>query len=219
MEKREKWVVHFTYFTLAALWMELIYQGFTYGELTWHVAFQFLFSMGIAAVFTMVCGLFAKKANKVLTYICSILLFLFYGTQLVYQSLFKVPLLWGVAEGAAEDATAYWKEGLEQIVKNLPALLLMVLPIIVLIVLNRKVLTYERRSWKLSGILLLLSVFLYFLPVGLIELGGKESTAYVNYYEMNDQVVAAKTLGIWTTFRRDLQGVGSVGMICPNCCR
>ena len=211
MQKNEKLYVRFFFYTIAVFWMELVYQWFTYGHLSWHVAFLFLFSIGLGGIFTLLTGLFPRKINRVFSYIFTILMFLFYATELVYQSLFKVPLLWGVAAGAADDATAYWKEGLEQIVKNLPALLLMLLPLIALILLSKKYFRFERRTWKLSGVLLIFCIVLQMIPVILIRLGGKDSVAYVNYYEMNDQTVAASTLGIYTTFRRDLQGVGMVG--------
>ncbi len=210
MKLKEKLYIRFLFYTIAVFWMELIYQWFTYKGLSWNIAFMLLFSLGLGSVFTLVSSLFLRKVNKILGYVVIVLLLIFYGTQLVYQSLFKVPLLWGVAAGAAEDATAYWKEGLQQIVSNLPGLLLLLLPLVALIIANRKYFQYERRSLKVSGILLVLCIFLQLMPVLLIRLGGVESLAYVNYYEMNDQVVAARTLGIYTTFRRDLQGVGKV---------
>ncbi len=210
MKLKERLYIRFLFYTIAVFWMELIYQWFTYGGLSWHIAFMLLFSLGLASVFTLVSTLFPRKVNKILGYVVMVLLFIFYGTQLVYQSLFKVPLLWGVAAGAAEDATAYWKEGLQQIVSNLPGLLLLLLPLVALIIGNIKYFQYERKSIKVSGILLGLCIVLQLIPVLLIRLSGKESLAYVNYYEMNDQVVAASTLGIYTTFRRDLQGVGKV---------
>ncbi len=204
-------ILVFMYFTLTAFWMECIYQGFTYGSFSWTILFPLLFSMSIAAILTLLVGFFPAKVNKVLMYIFTLLLFVFYGTQLVYQSLFQVPLLWGVAAGAAEDATAYWKEGLDQIVENLLPLFLMLLPIPTLIVLGKKILLFTRRSLGVQGGIAVASILLYFLPVLLIQVSGKESLIYTSYYEMNDQVVSANNLGIYTTFVRDICGVGSVG--------
>lgn len=201
-------IVQLVFFSLSAFWMELMYHVFTYHSVDLNLMYPFLFSLGFGAVCTALTGLFPQKLNKILSTILMVALALFYCTEQVYKSLFKVPLVLNLAVGGAGDVTQYWKEALREIGKNLPAILLIFLPVLVLVILHRKRQFFTRHSWKVTAPVVILAVGFVLLPVAIIQLKGKSSMIYANYYELNDQSLAAEQMGILTTFRRDAQGVG-----------
>ncbi|MDO5292251.1 MAG: sulfatase-like hydrolase/transferase [bacterium] len=198
----------FLFFSFSAVWMELIYHIFTFKAIDFKFIYPFLFSIGIGAAFAFLTGLFPKRMNKVLSVIIVVALALFYCTELVYKSLFKVPLVMNLAVGGAGDVTQYWKEALREIVKNGPAILLMFLPILPLVWLLKKRQLFTRHMYRVSGVSLIVALVLAILPVALINAMGKNSMIYEHYYELNDQSLAAEQMGIFTTFCRDMEGVG-----------
>ncbi len=200
--------IQFVFFSFAAFWMELIYHIFTFRAIDIHLIYPFLFSVGIGGVLAFITGLFPRRVNQVLSVIFVVVLALFYCTQQVYKSLFKVPLVMNLAVGGAGDVMQYWKEALNQIVKNLPAIILIFAPIIPLIWLLRKRQIFKRHLYRASLFSLMTALVLLMLPVALINAMGKDSVMYNHYYELNDQSLAAEQMGMLTTFCRDMEGVG-----------
>ncbi|MDO5521876.1 MAG: LTA synthase family protein [bacterium] len=201
-------VTQFLFFSLSAVWMEFIYHIFTFGAIDLKFIYPFLFSIAIGSAVTFLTGLFPRKVNKILGIVFIVALALFYSTEQVYKSLFKVPLVINLAVGGAGDVTQYWKEALREILKNLPAILLMFLPVLPLILLLKKRQLFTCHMYRVSGVSLIVALALAILPVGLINAMGKDSTIYAHYYELNDQSLAAEQMGIFTTFCRDMEGVG-----------
>lgn len=201
-------VIQFLYFSCAIFWMELVYHVNTYQSIDVNIAFPLLFSMEMGTLFAIVTGFFTPFINKLISVVLMVATTVFFIIQVVYKYIFTVPLLWGVAKDGAADVTRYWKEAFSGAWRNCPAILMLLVPLFLFIVLLCKRLTFKRHTWVCQGGLCLLVGILYFFPVGLIHLLGSESSLYDDYYVMTDYDLAAKQLGIFTTFRLDAQGVG-----------
>lgn len=201
-------ILQFICITLFFIWMELIYIIFGYQEIGVNFIYPILFCMGIGGIITLITGFFTPRFNRVIVWFVMIVAILFYGTELVYLKIFQVPLLWGVAKGGAEDVTAYWKEAIIAIGKNIVPLILLILPLfIVAILFAKRIIVMKRRKLKLQVIIALFAVFFILLPIGMLRIQDTDSIVYEAYYQLNDYKVAAKNLGISTTFRRDIQGI------------
>lgn len=127
------------FLSLTLLYFEQVYQVISHGAVLWKVLFLLPIILLLAALESMLIGFCGKKVSRVLFYVILGVEFIFYSAQLVYFSIFKQPLLFAAVGNAGADAlTTYWREVLTGIAGNWYGILLMALPLVIAVVLDKK---------------------------------------------------------------------------------
>ncbi len=79
----------FAYYTFLIIFEEIVFLCIIFKKIPLNIWLIIPFSVSFAAVFTTISMLFKPKANKILTYIFSTFIFLIFGAQIVYYSMYE----------------------------------------------------------------------------------------------------------------------------------
>ncbi len=180
----------------------LVYKKYSFGG--------FVYAMLIAAtagiVLSVICGLFAKGANKVLTYVLSGLLTVYYIAQVIYHSVFGVFMSLFTAMNVGTDVLQFREMFTKAIVTNIPNILILIIPIVGIIVLHVKHITvFEKLGLKrivarlITAVCLCLLFTLFLLPTK-----GKENGAYELIHTEYNSDSGVPTLGMLVYLKNDV---------------
>lgn len=208
------------YFIVSLLFMEEIYHlsafGLNMGK-PW---------MGLAAVLTLggieaflTCVNKKSTVNKVMFWILSGVNYLLYAAQVVYYYIFKKPLLIEAAINVgAEALTDFWQIALDGIVKSVPFLLLLAMPMIISGILccskAARGAHISKLKFDFEGCRIQKRVYaLCFSLLGIVStvlilaLGYYQQTEdYEIYQEMYDPELTARNFGVLLLYGREMLG-------------
>ena len=169
-EKLKKLSIHpIIYFTFLILYFETLSRIFiTNSPFNIGVLYTIIFSIPIILLFTLLTKLFGSKLNKVIMFIITILVTIYFGTQLVFLELFPEPFAFTTI-GLADQAADNFNLAVAEILKNIPLFLSLFIPLIILIIFVKKIDTTKYNKYsKLTLVLLLitthLSTYLTLIP-------------------------------------------------------
>lgn len=192
------------FFIITISYFELIYGLWTFKSLHGDYVFPVLFAFPAAAAFFLVSLLFIEKVNKLIAVGITLLLILMYGTQLVYYYTFRTPLSLYSLIGTG-DVLQFWDVALSAIFKNSIAILLLFVPLIFLILFNKKIQFSRVRPLALCAILFF-GILTYAASIlGVREAQGSHLSPYSLYYEIASPDLSIRKLGVLTTMRLDLE--------------
>ena len=200
------------YWLVSIVYFELLLHLVAFSTLSVHAAYVLGFSAVFACGIGLVLSFLKEKAHFVMGLILTVLLTFFYGSQMVYNFVFKS--LYSVASlqqgGAA--VTSFWRETLMTMWENIFWLVALMLPVVVLCLLwkfCRK--AFSAPGWKWRGVLAVLTVALQLVSLGSLRIGGTGYfTDYYFYYnEATTTDQATERFGLLTAFRLDLFQVDS----------
>ena len=165
-----------------------------------------LFALLPAFVVFALCTSLSKGSNHALTILYSGLSFLFYASQLVYYRIFGTfYTFFSMTNGAG--AFQFGATITTAVRSNLPTLLLMALPLLVLLFGGRRRFRFRRRgSFAPKAALILLGLLIHVGTVyALPRFGGTDdTTAYGLYHNASDAYLGVNKLGLFTAFRLDM---------------
>lgn len=194
------------FYAVTLLYMELVYHFGCFG-LTGVSPFLPLALIAIiASIQTFVVGLLRRKPQKIVFWAFPIGEYILFAVQTVYYTIFRQPLQFKAAIVGGQDAlTNYWREALAGIVKALPLVLLLFVPLAVMIVLR------VRRLWKLrafkgiqkvrAGFALALSALVFYVVLSIGKYA--EADFYDEYTEFYAPLSVAERMGVVTMVQRD----------------
>lgn len=169
-----------------------------------------IFTLGlialISALQSLIGGCFSEKGEKRASRIMLWLQYIVFAAQAVYVRIFRQPLrLRAVFLGGQDALTDYWREALAGLVRTLPLLLLLVLPILALELLRKQ------KKWcpgKLHGMKKLRMVLAASLSllycICAILIGGKAGADYAeDYREFYDPETVMRNMGVVVMAQRD----------------
>lgn len=107
-----------------------------------------LFSLPIAALLGLLCGGVPVKAGRILLPVCAGLLTLWLGIQMVYFDMFKTFLSLFSLTMAGMVMGDFGGQTVELILKNLPRILLFIVPFLLSIVFRRRLVPEGKGGWK-----------------------------------------------------------------------
>jgi len=185
---------------------EVIYHLGCFGLTAGTPVFVVPLVLAIAGIFTVIIGSVPVKWKKAGVFMLTGISFLLVAAQMVYMNIFKQPLLWEAAVRGGQDALInYWREALAGVVKTLPYIVLLALPLlffIILFALKKWPLPVFRgieklRSMLITGVGIILAVMVIFI--------GKYADAdfYEDYSEFVDPLSVAENMGIFAMIQRD----------------
>lgn len=192
------------FFVLLNIFYEIIFHTYYYKNLNIIIPVLLAIPTGIlAGVF---CDLFPNKVTKILRYIFSVIAFLIFGTQIVYSYIFKDIMTWSMVGLAKQVVEGFLGETFFGIWKTLPILILLALPIVALIILDKKLCPINRPN-PFKAVLVLV-VFLISEGIALVAIAipGKNAHTPYDIYHKNWKLdLSAEKLGIVCSTWMDLK--------------
>ena len=193
------------YLSFLVLYLEILTKIFVTKSIG-GIFLTFLFSIPFILILFLITNIFKEKGNKILTYIISILLILYYCFQFFFHRLFSNIFSFNTL-GLASNALDFTNIIFDVILKNCWVVLLYFLPLILLIIF-RKHISFERVSLKWIIITFILTLVIWISSLFYLFIG-KDSTysAYNLYYNVNSEIKTVETFGLYTYTRLDIKRV------------
>lgn len=195
------------YYVLFIIYEELVFSCLIYKAFPISIWLIILFSIPISIVLYILSSVFKPKANKIISYILTILIIVIFGAQIVYYSIYECILsFYSILNGG--QVAEFIDVIFDMILKNWYGILLFILPIIVLVVLHlKKIIEFERQKVKTIIYTTVAAVIVHIIAILCVNFIGTNDM-YSNknlYYNIHVPKLTAKNMGILTTMRLDLQ--------------
>lgn len=195
----------FLIFMLFIIYFETIFKVFCFNDLlniSW--LYIFIFSIPLVVSFFLLTKLFKEKINRILNILFIIAITLTYETHLIFYKLFSTILSLtslGMSDQAADNTPIVF----EAIWKNIVPFSLLLLPLIILIIFNKK-LNNSKIKIKKGLILIILNIILYFATL-LILLPNRSSiySPYNLYFKVHEPNLTVDRIGLATTIKLDIK--------------
>ena len=140
------------YCLVSVIYMELVLRAFTVDKFFgWGILIGSAFSVLPAALSVIFSRLFGRTAGKISTIVLLSVIFVLFATQTVYQGFFgKYMILNSVFSGGAAQITegGMIENTFDAIVKGIPAIILLALPIVLLVVFREKICFLNKKPIK-----------------------------------------------------------------------
>ena len=186
-------------------YLELVFRLFTSNEVFgMNLLYSSLYNLFLAMIISFIVGFGNNKTNKMLFFILVGVMCFIYALQLcvfkMFGFYFDLSLL-----GATDQVLTFYSEGIKVILQNIFGVLLLFLPFILLLIFNRYF-AIRKVNWKFNLIKLgsAIAVFVIFILCLNINKDGINST-YELYYNVSNNELNIKKLGVLNAFRLDLQ--------------
>ena len=181
---------------------------------SWNLINNFLFILVISLVCKFITSLFSDKINKVLMYILIFSISLFYIVQIVMHNIFNFYFDFSLL-GAFDQIMAFSKDTFKLICGNLIYIIIILLPIIVIAIFNKRIRT---RHIALPKILTFVPITFAVYGLFLLSLNIKKNvdySAYDLFYNVHNNELSLKRLGVVHTmfidFKRYISGYNNKG--------
>ncbi len=186
--------------------MEVVYHLGCFGFSACNPIFAFVLILTAASFQALVIGNVPGNWKKRIFWLFFLAEYILFAAQMVYMGIFKQPLLWeAMVRGGKDALTNYWREALDGILKMMPFLILLALPLIIaFLVYGRK----KRKLPKLGNIgrlrMALCTGVGVVLAVMVMMIGKyQESHYYESYTEFYDPMTVISEMGVLATVQRD----------------
>ena len=186
--------------------MEVVYHLGCFGFSACNPIFVLTLILAIASFQALVIGNVPRKWKKRVFWLFLLAEYILFAAQMVYMGIFKQPLLWEAMVRGGQDAlTNYWREALDGILKMMPFLILLALPLIAaFLVYGRK----KRDLPKLGNIgrlRMALCTGVGVVMAVMVMMIGKyqEAHYYECYSEFYDPMTVISEMGVLATLQRD----------------
>jgi lipoteichoic acid synthase len=194
------------YFIGSLLFMETLLRVSTTGVFFSSGAlFSFLFSVSVGGMFYIICTLFQGKIRFSLSIITLSISAFIFCSQMIYYKIFRI-FYTLYSAGNAAQVIEFWKDILDTVSKNSLWVVVFFLPVIIISVFGRKIISSEKitRQYRLS--LLCFMLLSHLLGLTAVFISGRDQySPYDLYFKSNYPILSVERLGLITTMRLDLQ--------------
>ncbi len=192
------------YFSIIVLFLEILIKKVMTAHI-WNISLLYMifFSIPLIVLFSVLTKVFNKKVNRVLLYLITIILTIYFEVQLIFFNLFSTPFSFQTI-GLANQALDFTNIIKDAVMSHLVYFLLFLLPIVLLIIFRKKIDTTTNRK----NSLILTIILLIIASANLISLiPGKDKTdsLYKLYYNTDDAVREINNFGLLTYTKIDLK--------------
>lgn len=165
-----------------------------------------LFSIPFILLLYLILNIFKEKGNMILTYITSIILIIYYCFQFFFHRLFSNIFSFNTL-GLASNALDFTNIIFEVIIKNIWIIILYLLPLILLIILNKKI-NFARTSLKRILICFISLILIWIISLLCLFINKNATYSPYNlYYNINSEIKTVETFGLFTYTRLDIKRV------------
>ena len=190
--------------TILIVYLEMLFKALILksGD-AFDVLYTLLFSSQIILILNLICNIFKEKVSKIILIIVSIIIAVYFGVQSVFFNLFSIPFSFSTL-GLAGGAMGYTDVVVEIIVNNALIILAVLLPLIAILIFNKKI-RFERYTKKTILIFLAVILGVTGLKYAAIHLDKDELySAYNLYYKLDAQEKNIEKFGVLTSTGLDL---------------
>lgn len=172
---KKKFITFFWWF-IWIIFLELIYKGFIVKDiLSINTLSVILFSIPIICVLSLICTLFNKTINKILTILFSGVIMLFTLAQIVYFNFYNSIFSFFSLTTGTGQVMQFWERILDIILSIWYIFIIVLIPYILFIIFNKKIFTFERNSLKRCIAIIVITI-LSFGGITLTVLFDKDDT-------------------------------------------
>lgn len=165
-----------------------------------------LFSIPFILILFLLTNIFKNKGNKITTYILTILLIFYYGFEFFFHRLFSNIFSFNTL-GLASNALDFTNIIVDIVLKNIWVVILYFIPLILLIILNKK-LNFERANLKWLILSFILALIIYITSLFCLFINKNATYSPYNlYYNINSEIKTVETFGLLTYTRLDIKRV------------
>lgn len=194
------------YFVITFVYIEIVFHITEFKNVS--VVFPILFAIPAGILAGGLCNLFPEKIARILRYVISAVVMVWFCVQIVFfhsfQSFLSISLL-----GMGDDVfTNFFKAILLAILESMIPILLIFLPLVGLYFLHKRMAAKRRFDWSKSVIALTIFIITYALAVLFLPLGGKgDHSAYANFHNNWVMDLSMEKLGVMTTTGLDMKNL------------
>lgn len=195
----------FLYILLSLIYLDLIFNLFAYDTyLRSSILNMVLFAIANAFVITLLTSIFNELVNKILTYTIYIVLWFWYSLHYVFYKVFITPF--SIALFRQTDQTLkFGKNIVISILQNLHIMLLFLVPVILIIIFRKKI-GFERLKLKYILLYILCLVLSIGIFVGSVNLQNKGTGSTYNlFYETSNVSLNIERLGVMSATYLDVK--------------
>lgn len=194
------------FFPLLFVYLELVLHLYMKMNMKYFMVY-FVFALAAGCLFSAVTMPFKRKVNRVLSKVFAVLITLVYIIELIAKKILQSYYPFSTLGLAAENhLTDYMGAIVSMVVRSIPIIIVMFLPVIFLFVLGNRLLLFPRTDVRFAGVVAAIMVVLHLLGLGLIHLPWSGDLTPVQLYQLDtnldDQV---EQLGLVTMLRLDLK--------------
>ena len=168
------------------------------------IIYTLLFSVPIILFLNLICNSFKEKISKIILIVFSTFLTLYFMVQAVFYNLFSIPFSF-MTLGLAGNALTFTEIIKDAIIQNIVTLLVLSIPLVVEIILLRKIkfIKYDKNKIlkMLSAIIGTVCILIAIIHINRDDL----YSLYNLYYNINAQEKNIEKLGLLTSTGIDLQ--------------
>lgn len=195
------------FFVILVIYEELIFSLVIFKVFPTNIWLIALFSIPIGLVLSSLTTIFKRKVNIILSYLFTVLIFLTFSAQIVYYRMYEsIISFYSFVNGG--QVTEFMDVIIDMTIQNWYGILLFLMPIPILVILQKKkVLAFEKKDWKSQICILVVAIIFQILSIACINFA-KTDDIYSNknlYYNVHVPKLTANRMGLITTMRLDLQ--------------
>ena len=167
------------------------------------VLYTLLFSSQIILILNLICNIFKEKVSKIILITVSAVISVYFCVQAVFFNLFSIPFSFSTL-GLAGGAMGYTDVVVEIIVNNALIILAFLLPLIAILIFNKKI-KFEIYGKKVVLIFLAVILGVTGLKYGATHIDKNELySAYNLYYKLDAQEKNIEKFGVLTATGLDI---------------
>lgn len=141
------------------VFLELVYKGFIVKDiLSVNTLSVILFSIPLISFLTLICTLFSKIINRLLTIIVSGIIMLFTLAQMVYFNFYNSIFSFFSLTTGTGQVMQFWERILDIILSIWYIFLIVLIPYILFIIFGGKIFSFERNSIKRSIAIIIIAI-------------------------------------------------------------
>ena len=201
-------IIKIIFFPILILYFETFLKVFIY-ETVFNIGYVYMcfFSLPLGLLFYLLSTSFNKKANKILFYSIVSLLSIYYGAQIIYYRIFYTfTSLYSILIGAGK-ALSFADVLFSAIFDNIPELITIILPLIILFVFHRKIQFDKIPKKHILKIAIFAAAIQCAIVFAVISSdSGMLSPSYL-YTETFSAVDSVDKFGLLTTGRLDIKNI------------
>lgn len=190
--------------------LELVFHWIVFPGSAESVAYFTCFAAFVGLCLYFITGLFHSAVNRVLFYVFTGGVWIYFAVQLIYQYVFRVFFSFASMFAVGGDVLQFRNQILNAIAANLGYLLLLLLPLVLAVLSSVWLFEFERENWKhsLSFAGSLCVVYAGFRLL-LLQGGTDEFSPYDLYKNEWVEEFGVERLGLFITAGKDIKSLGS----------
>lgn len=170
------------------------------------IFYTLLYSIPIICVLYFLINIFKEKGNKIMLYIITSILSVYYAFETIFYRLFSNVFSFN-SIGMAGNVIEFKNIAIDAMIQNIFVILLYLVPIILLVLLRKRI-NFERSSKRTLLINFIIMIVVYIFGLLSLYINKNELySAYNLYYNINSEYKTLEKFGVATYTRIDVKRV------------